>query len=525
MRYQLPQLIAGMVPLGVLGFVGVRWGMNLADLAVAGSGLLAIGSLLGMAKLIRQNRLALSAALKAEATARASHELLLDAAEVCFDLFAIYSPVFDEQGEIVDFRFEFANDRAARALTGETLSLVGKTLLAVTDCEYTKFLAKKLAEVFQTGVPFDVEHFSQAQGAEGRWIRIHAERSGNRIATAAFDVHERRVAEDALAESREMLATSLGAIQVGVMLVDADGTVQNTNAAATLIHERQMGSIHGQEERPSFQIFHPWEAQLDPSERPVERSLGGESVRGMEMLLRWPDGHERWIRANAEPLWRLGQEKPYATVCSFLDVSVEIEQRRELDARLREIAETNIEIEAQRFALERANERLSRLATTDGLTGLPNHRAFQERLGIEVERSIETGYSLSLVLIDVDLFKVFNDDFGHQAGDAVLRSVAAALESAGGHFVARYGGEEFVALLPGANVSEAYEAAERMRKAVFNAPWEKSLVTASFGASTLLPGMGREALIEEADRALYKSKRLGRNRTSHASEAAAFLAV
>lgn len=525
MRYQFPRLTAGVLPLGVLGFVGLRWGMTLADLAVAGSGLLAIGSLLGMARLMRQNREALTAALLAEVAARESQELLADAAGVCFDLFSVYSPVFDESGTIVDLRFEFANERVSRSFNGEPQALVGRTLLSVTESDFAQFLVSKLGQVFTTGVPYDVEYFSQIQDAKGRWMRIHGERSGERIAVAGYDIHERRVAQDALAESKEMLMTSLGAIQVGVMLVGADGSVLNTNPAAISIHEREMRSIHGQEEPPTFQIFHPWGDQVDPAERPVEQALRGESVHGMELLLKWPDGRERWIRANAEPLWRPGQELPHATVCSFQDITIEIDQRRQLDAKLHEIAETNIEIEAQRYALEQANEKLSRLATTDGLTGLPNHRAFQERLEAEIAQAIETGLPLSVALIDVDLFKVFNDDFGHQAGDAVLRRVAIALESAGLGFVARYGGEEFVALLPGANVSEAFDAAELMRKAVASTQWEKSLVTASFGVSTLLPGMGREILIEEADRALYKSKKLGRNRTTHASESAVFLAA
>jgi diguanylate cyclase (GGDEF)-like protein len=175
-------------------------------------------------------------------------------------------------------------------------------------------------------------------------------------------------------------------------------------------------------------------------------------------------------------------------------------------------------LEAQKVQLENANVQLQALATSDELTGLKNHRAFQKRLSEELDRARNAPGSLSLLLIDVDHFKQYNDTFGHPAGDDVLRAVARLLQGAvrTTDFVARYGGEEFAVILPGAGGEEASEIGERLRTAVASAPWLHRAVTASFGAATLHGATHDKArLISEADKALYLSKRGGRNRVTH----------
>src|SRR5205085_7620259 len=111
--------------------------------------------------------------------------------------------------------------------------------------------------------------------------------------------------------------------------------------------------------------------------------------------------------------------------------------------------------------------KLQALAITDGLTGLKNHRAFQEKLAEEFERSCRQNLPLSLLLLDVDKFKHYNDTYGHPAGDQVLKMVAALLGETvrPADFVARYGGEEFVILLPGMDAEGAVTLAERVREA------------------------------------------------------------
>ncbi len=176
-----------------------------------------------------------------------------------------------------------------------------------------------------------------------------------------------------------------------------------------------------------------------------------------------------------------------------------------------------------RAELEDANESLRRLATTDGLTGLRNRAAFDDRLAEAHALSVRHGHPLSVVMLDVDDFKHFNDSFGHPAGDAVLKLVAAALAGAARSTdtVARYGGEEFVLVLPDTDHAGAMVLAERCRRAVAGAAWDQRPVTVSVGVSTLTPETPDAlTLVREADIALYCSKQGGRNRVHHGSGAA-----
>ncbi len=152
------------------------------------------------------------------------------------------------------------------------------------------------------------------------------------------------------------------------------------------------------------------------------------------------------------------------------------------------------------------------------MTGLLNHRMFQQKLAEEFERSGRYHTSLSLMLVDVDKFKQFNDTYGHPAGDQVLKQVATVLQSAarGTDWVARYGGEEFVLILPETNEAGALEAAERIRSAIEEAAWPNRPVTISVGVASMRLNTDSPAmLIAEADQAMYVSKEFGRNRVTH----------
>jgi diguanylate cyclase (GGDEF)-like protein len=202
-------------------------------------------------------------------------------------------------------------------------------------------------------------------------------------------------------------------------------------------------------------------------------------------------------------------------------VVTQLELRRHAAELQRSAADREVylaQLEAYQQKLEAAHAKLQEVSLTDALTGVGNRAAFDERLAEEVYRAMRYGSALSLLLIDVDRFKDFNDQFGHQAGDAALRSVAEALRCARpSDFLARYGGEEFAVILPTTTRDGASILAERMRKAVAIAACPHRPLTVSIGSSTLAAGCtDGAALVAAADKALYAAKQGGRNRVAHA---------
>jgi diguanylate cyclase (GGDEF)-like protein len=205
-------------------------------------------------------------------------------------------------------------------------------------------------------------------------------------------------------------------------------------------------------------------------------------------------------------------------IFACVDVTAQKKYERQIEEHLTRINEYSVEIETQKWELQEANRRLEALARHDGLTDLLNHRSFQEELARDVKRVEREGGSLSIVLMDIDHFKKYNDSFGHPAGDALLKQFAKLLIdcSRESDLVARYGGEEFVAILSGTDTGGAKFVAERIRKAVESADWPNHPITASFGVATFNEILAAPAdLIEAADKALYAAKAAGRNAVSH----------
>lgn len=212
----------------------------------------------------------------------------------------------------------------------------------------------------------------------------------------------------------------------------------------------------------------------------------------------------------------------------YLDKPVDF---RELVARLEigrrilsvqdDLLDRALEGERMQMELRRRNERLIELAARDPLTGLYNRRRLMETFEDAMEEASLTREALSLAILDVDFFKSYNDSFGHRAGDDVLRGIAEILleVAAESDVISRHGGEEFVVLLPKRDAASALEFAETARKAIAERVWPLRAVTASFGVATRSDQTADATrLLEEADQALYHSKRQGRNRVTHHSE-------
>ncbi|HVE73691.1 MAG TPA: sensor domain-containing diguanylate cyclase [Mycobacteriales bacterium] len=203
-----------------------------------------------------------------------------------------------------------------------------------------------------------------------------------------------------------------------------------------------------------------------------------------------------------------------------------LEQGTRSGGRIQRRVVSGLERSASYAALALRNawllEQVQRLAATDGLTKIANRRTFESTLEREVARASRSSEQLSLVMLDLDNFKVLNDTHGHQAGDEVLRNVAAALTTECRDFdtAARYGGEEFAVVLPGCGPEEGRTIAERLRRAVASAPAVVP-ITASAGVATF-PEHANDAdtLVRSADDALYSSKAGGRDRTTMATPSA-----
>lgn len=212
----------------------------------------------------------------------------------------------------------------------------------------------------------------------------------------------------------------------------------------------------------------------------------------------------------------LGLKKNGVSFPLELNVSeMDCEGRREFIGIVRDIS--------QRKQMEEA---LQKLSVMDGLTGVGNRRLFDETLNREWKRAMRDQIPLSLIMLDIDFFKLYNDSYGHQGGDTCLKQVATALDQYTHRptdLVARYGGEEFAVILPETTLEGAAELAEAIRSSIEGLQIEHNknavspYVTVSLGVSTMVPerGVSHGQLISNADKALYRAKEKGRNQIRH----------
>ena len=249
-----------------------------------------------------------------------------------------------------------------------------------------------------------------------------------------------------------------------------------------------------------------WVARMHPDDRDevvnfcVSQSVAGVDHEADYRALTRDDGFV-WIRDVVHVVRTEDGE-----VDSLVGFMFDITERKKTEQQLVEMHKT-----------------LETLSFEDGLTGASNRRMFDKRLGVEWDSACRTGQPLSLLLLDLDDFKQFNDLYGHLQGDDCLIKVAQALKRVGNRprdIVARYGGEEFVLLLPDTDEAGAARIADQCQQAIAGLAIEHSgsscgaLLTASIGAGTQLPEAGASAtdMVEAVDKLLYQAKKFGRNR-------------
>jgi len=193
-------------------------------------------------------------------------------------------------------------------------------------------------------------------------------------------------------------------------------------------------------------------------------------------------------------------------------------REQEVSARLKSLAERVALMEQDALIVRENLEEQRQKALIDPLTGLPNRAAWSERLEQEVEQWQRHGNSLLIAILDLDHFKRINDNYGHLAGDRVLKLIASVLRKRvrGGDFIARFGGEEFVLLVPDTPLAAGAKLAEALRAAIEACPFhfkgEPVTVTVSMGMTAFKPGEHSDLVLKRADQALYRAKNAGRNR-------------
>lgn len=268
-----------------------------------------------------------------------------------------------------------------------------------------------------------------------------------------------------------------------------------------MIGVRALGTVHPDDADHVAQLF--------------QSVLTGRAERAIVVnRLRHRDGRWIWVEAQLRALRDPQSGALSGVIGALRDISV------------RKAAEDQ---------LEEANRRLEALAGQDGLTALANRRTFDDALAREYRRALRDGSHLAVIMIDVDRFKSFNDNYGHPAGDECLRRVGRAIENTlgrPGDIVARYGGEEFAVLLPNTDEAGAANIAERIRLAVLGLAIEHRagpavVVSISAGVASFTPNaldIELETFLQNADRALYRAKHNGRNAVVCASALAEPLA-
>ena len=418
------------------------------------------------------------------------------------------------QGVCVDYIAEHKKHRYC-----EASECIGKHLSKVLPPQVAEMTQNAVARALETKAAQMAEYTLTLRGeTRFREARVVAQDNDEALVMVR-DITDRRVAEqrmDSLNRQNQLLLESIGE---GVYGIDLEGNATFVNPAATALVGYDSSEILG---RNMHQLLHHSRVDGSPypgAECPIYRAMRqGEVFRSSDEVFWRKDGSPFAVEYAAMPILTDGEV--VGMVVSFQDITQRRQMETQIEVQLLQMNEYSVALEFQKSELEAANQQLERLATTDGLTGLNNHRNFQTRFAENFQVAARYGNTVSVLLLDVDHFKQFNDTFGHPAGDQTLKTVANALTLAARttDFVARYGGEEFAVILPETDAQGAIEAAERFRAAVESQEWPARAVTVSIGVATWnITAETPSTLLQQADDALYISKRGGRNRATHAN--------
>lgn len=329
------------------------------------------------------------------------------------------------------------------------------------------------------------------------------------------DISDRKRAEADLQREKAYLDNLVETAPEGIVVIDPEGRVTLHNTEFCRMFGYAPQEVVG---RKVDDLLLP--EDLEEEGRALTRGVmdGGKAIP--ETRRRRKDGTTLPVMIVAMPIAVLG--KKVAAYAIYRDLSDIKQAQDEILESQRQLMKTNAELQERTRQLEAVNVQLERISNYDGLTAIPNRRYFEHFYDLEWRRSTREQKWLTLIMIDVDFFKAFNDRHGHLAGDECLKRIALSLQivNRASDLVSRYGGEEFVAVLSGTDPEAALAIAERMRQRVHElalvhgASSVSPYVTVSMGIASQVPTLNAtpESLLLKADQALYLAKSLGRDR-------------
>ena len=368
---------------------------------------------------------------------------------------------------------------------------------------------------------FITEFINEEHRKDGGWIwtsttgRAVKDDAGNILYYEGFqsDITDRKRAEEAVEAERTLLFTLINNLPDRIYVKDIQGRkiISNTSdwqASGGKRFEDVLGKTD----------FDTYPAELAARFWADDKMVldSGQPIIDHEEPALDLQGNRIWTLTTKVPLRDKGGQ-----IVGLVGIGHDTSDRKQAEEELRRAKD---DLEAVLLKLQQSLERETLLASTDGLTGLCNHRHFFELAAREFQAAVRYQYPLAFLMFDLDLFKQINDTLGHTAGDKLLVDVAqaAAAQVRTSDLVARYGGDEFIVLLPHASAQQALVVAERIRASVAAIPvdglrddQEPFTVTLSMGITEMRPKPADdnlERIIQRADDALYKAKRSGRNR-------------
>lgn len=447
--------------------------------------------------------------------------------EASLDGIVVLYPWFGSDGGLEDLVFEIVNRRAEEILGRAEGELIGcRALRDFFGGDREAF--SKYRRVWETGEPhrYEVDRRHEQPGAVFRGSIVRAE---DKIVVTFADVTELVEANEALERQRvellyqtEVLDTQ--ATELAQIAEDTDAARSEARNAgrfvADLLEAIPVPVFFKSRDDRCLQMVNERYAAL--------HGRDGDDVVGRTLDDLFEPRLVAEIEARDQELYDGDEPRQvYETDIAFAGAGIRrmvMHKAKMWDATNRLIGITGVMVDVTES--HQLRQELERLATTDPLTGLANRRAFLERARDEVERAAQRGRPMSVVMIDIDHFKVINDRYGHDVGDQVLQRVAGLVRETvrePADVAARFGGEEFVLLLPETGLAAARILAERIRRAFEETPVDTRggpvSFTASFGVEEFRASLdaGVETALKRADDALYRAKAAGRNRVHQAA--------